>query len=166
MTRSLRAPWLLLLVTGACATARPTPADAPPGESTVVREAEAFMEGYARDLREGNRAAIIGRYDRRGGYLVGNGRKEFMPLDSIRAIYEGGWGPPATFAWENLSYEPAGPDAVVVTGQFVWGPTGGAAPIRASYTGLLLRQDGQLRIRVEDESFAPRQCPSPPAPLP
>lgn len=123
------------------------------GSSALVREAEAFMAGYARDLLAGNRAGIVERYDPRGAYLVGQGRKEFMPLDSIRAVYMGGWRAPAAFEWQDLSYEPAGPDAVVVVGRFVWGA--GERRLTFSYSALLLRRDGHLRIRVEDESGAP-----------
>ena len=42
-------------------------------------EARAFMDAYARDLLAGNRQAIAARYDRTGSYLLGNGRKVFMP---------------------------------------------------------------------------------------
>ena len=67
----------------------------------------------------------------------------------------GSWGPPATFSWEDLSFEPAGPDAVVVVGRFLWEST------RFSYSALLVRQDGVLRIRMEDESQAPSRSRPP-----
>lgn len=132
------------------------------GSAALVREAEAFMESYARDLRSGAREAIAARYDRRGAYMVGFGRSELVPADSLREQYRTSWRPPASFEWRGLAYEPVGPDAVVVTGQFVWGrPTG--APRTFSYTGLLVRQDGQLRIRLEDEDPAPPPPPTAPA---
>ena len=122
----------------------------------VVEEARTFMEAYARDLLAGDRAAVGARYDRSGAYFLGNGRKEFTPYDSIVAQYAGAsWKPPASFAWRDLSFEPAGPDAVVVAGQFVWGAAAGAPSLTMSYTALLHRQEGVLRIRVEDESFDP-----------
>ena len=44
----------------------------------------------------------------------------------------------------------------MVLGLFDWGmsdPRSGETKVRTySYTGLLLRQDGELRIRMEDES--------------
>lgn len=136
------------------------------GEAALVREARAFMDAYARDLREGNREGIVGRYDPRGAYFVGHGRKELVPMDSIRAQYPGRWRPPAGFEWQDLSYEMTGPDAVVVVGRFVWSVSAERS-LTFSYTGLLLRRDGRLRIRLEDESGAPPQRPAPtPAPPP
>ena len=130
----------------------------------VVAEARAFMDAYARDLLAGNRQAIAARYDRTGSYLLGNGRKEFMPYDSVVAQYGGAsWSPPVSFEWRNLSFEPAGPDAVVVAGQFVWGPAAGVPPMTLSYTSLLRRQDGELRIRLEDESIDPTSLPPRPS---
>jgi hypothetical protein len=117
-------------------------------------EARAFMESYARDLRAGAREAIVARYDARGAYRVGNGQKVLEPLDSIRAVYMGPWQPPATFEWQDLSYEVLSDDAVMVVGRFEWtGADGKRLPL--SYTGLLLRRDGQWRIRLEDESVSP-----------
>ena len=119
-------------------------------------EARAFMESYAQDLRGGAREAIVARYDRRGAYLVGNGRKELLPVDSLRAIYTGqNWQPPASFEWRDLSYEVLGDDAVMVVGRFEWTDAQGRM-LPVSYTGLLLRQDGEWRIRLEDESVSPR----------
>ena len=126
------------------------------GGGNPEAEARAFMESYARDLQAGAREAIVGRYDRRGAYLVGNGRKELLPVDSLRAIYTGAdWQPPATFTWRDLSYEVLGDDAVMVVGRFEWTDAQGRM-LPVSYTGLLLRQDGEWRIRLEDESVSPR----------
>ena len=131
----------------------------------VVTEARAFMESYARDLLAGERAAIAARYDRSGAYILGNGRKEFLSHDSLVAVYRGGdWSPPASFEWRDLSFEPVGPDAVLVAGQFVWGRAANATPMTFSYTSFLRRQDGVLRIRLEDESLDPASLPPrPPA---
>jgi len=141
-----------------CTTPGPTT-----DETALVREAREFMAGYARDLLAGNREAIVGRYDGRGAYFVGQGRKELLPTDSIRALYFGGWRAPASFEWQDLSYEVVGPDAVVVTGRFAWTGAGGRGAT-FSYTGLLLRRDGGLHIRLEDESAEPppRPAPAPP----
>ncbi|HEV2818429.1 MAG TPA: hypothetical protein VGW40_14550 [Allosphingosinicella sp.] len=61
---------------------------------------------------------------------------------------------PARFEWRDLSYEPAGANAVVVAGLFL-GATAGGAARTYSYTAPLVRRDGALRIRLEDESGAP-----------
>lgn len=157
---SLRAFALLLLVSSAACAGAGTRGSAP-SHAGVVEEARAFMDSYGRDLLAGNRAAVAARYDRRGAYFMGNGQKEFEPYDSIVARYQGpNWSPPASFEWRDLSFEPAGPNAVVVAGRFVWGRQG-RAPMTLSYTGFLLRQDGVLRIRLEDESVDPRAVQPP-----
>jgi hypothetical protein len=135
-------------------------AGAPPSAG-VVSEARAFMDAYARDLLAGNRRAIAERYDRSGAYLLGNGRKQLAPYDSIVARYGGpAWSPPRTFEWRDLSFEPVGPDAVVVAGRFLWGTQAGGAPLAVSYSALLHRQEGVLRIRLEDESIDPSTLPA------
>lgn len=118
-------------------------------------EARAFMDAYARDLRSGAREAIVARYDHRGSYRVGGGEKTLEPLDSIRAVYTGRWQPPAAFEWRDLSYEVLGDDAVMVVGRFEWTDRQGRT-FPYSYTGLLVRQDGEWRIRLEDEDVSAR----------
>jgi len=132
-----------------------------PGEPPVVVEARAFMASYAADLNEGRRVDIVRRYDRNGAYLLGNGRSRFETLSQILHSYQGtNWSPPWRFAWRDLSYEPAGQDAVVVAGQFLWTVRDGAEPMVFSYTAFLHRQDGVLRIRLEDESTDSTRTPA------
>jgi hypothetical protein len=131
----------------------------------LVEEARAFMDGYAQELRAGDRAAIAARYDREGAYLLGHGRKELMPHAAIVAMYQGpDWSPPSSFEWQDLSFEPAGPDAIAVAGRFQWGVPAGPVPMMFSYAALLRRRDGVLRIRLEDESFDSRTLPAAAAP--
>ena len=126
----------------------------------ITAEARTFMDAYARDLLAGDRAAIGARYDRAGAYLLGNGQKDFSPYDSIVARYsESRWTPPHAFEWRDLSFEPVGPDAVFVAGLAAWTSAPGSAPIILSYTAILERRDGSLRIRLEDESVDPRSMP-------
>jgi len=149
---------LLLVLAAACGGA-PPPAEAPAASSdALLREAQAFMEGYAADLRAGARDALVARYDPRGSYFVGNGQKALLPPDSIHAIYHGRWRPPAGFEWQDLSYEVVGPQAVMVTGKFLWGVSADRQ-LTYSYTSLLERRDGRLRIRLEDESAPQQPCP-------
>ncbi len=113
-------------------------------------------------LAGGRREAVIARYDPRGTYFVGQGRKELSPPDSTAALYRTRWQPPVSFAWRDLSYEVVGPDAVEVTGLFDWGVSA-ERKLTFSYTGVLLRRDGRWFIRLEDESGAPppRSTPAP-----
>ena len=127
---------------------------AQPAEAPIVAEARAFMASYAEALRAGDRAGIAARYDRSGAYFLGNGRKRFDSYAQIVASYASpGWQRPHGFEWRDLSYEPAGADAVVIAGQFAWTPQAGSTALILSYTALLHRQDGVLRIRLEDESL-------------
>jgi len=129
---------------------------APPpsrAQTALRAEAERFMAAYGDELRAGDRAAIARRYDRRGAWRVGHGEAALESWERIQAVYAGAqWQPPVAFEWRDLAYEIAGPDAVVVIGRFAWTPAAGRPPMIFSYTGLLVRQDGQLRIRLEDES--------------
>ena len=127
-------------------------AAAPPSaEAPIVAEARAFMAAYARDLIAGDRAAIAGRYERRGAWRLGEGGGEFEPYARLVAGYAGPqWSPPHRFEWQDLRYHQARADAVQVTGRFVWTPADGR-PRPFSYAALLVREEGALRIRLEDE---------------
>lgn len=163
MRRTRRNPLsLAVLFLAACTSAAPASAPTPHGD--IVAEARVFMDGYAVDLRTGDRAAIAARYDRRGAYFAGHGRSELETWADIEARYRDDWSPPAAFEWRDLKYEPVGPDAVVVAGLFTWTRAGTAEPLLLSYTGLLLRQDGELRIRLENEFPIRPRTPAPPAP--
>ncbi|HEX6376565.1 MAG TPA: hypothetical protein VFZ91_12695 [Allosphingosinicella sp.] len=148
-------PLLALALVPAALAAQP-PATAA-AEAPIVAEARAFMEGYGEELRLGDRSALADRYDRNGAWRVGPARTEFQSWADIEANYRRRWAAPASFEWRGLAYEPAGPDAVVVVGRFLWWPPKAAErgkPLDYSYTALLLRRDGRLRIRVEDEAAA------------
>ena len=150
----LIAALLALLAFAAPISAQPSS----PSEPPVVTEARAFMASYAQALQQGDRAGIAARYDRNGAFALGNGRKSFGPYARIVAQYASAqWQPPHRFEWRDLSFEPIGNDAVVIAGQFAWTPGAGAEPAVYSYTALLRRQDGVLRIRLEDESSRPQR---------
>ena len=121
--------------------------------ASVEGEAQAFMDAYGEELAAHEVAAIADRYDRRGAYFMGHGSKALSPFEAIRARYRDSWEGPAAFEWHDLSFEVISPDAVVVAGRFSWTLADTLPPLSMSYTGLLLRQDGGLRIRLEDESM-------------
>jgi hypothetical protein len=148
--RRIPAILVLLVLSASCAVNVAVQRDRDP-----EAEARAFMESYARDLRAGAREAIIARYDSRGSYRVGGGQKTLEPMDSIRAVYTSRWEPPAAFEWRDLSYEVLSDDAVMVVGRFEWTEAQGRV-LPISYTGLLVRRDGEWRIRLEDEDVSPR----------
>lgn len=124
-------------------------------EVPIDADAREFMASYAEDLRNGRRQAIVDRYDRRGAYRVGEGEKTLESWELIRAAYMTQWTPPASFGWRELSYERVAPEAILVIGLFEWG-LADERRITFSYTCLLVRQDGELRIRLEAESMNPK----------
>jgi hypothetical protein len=126
-----------------------------PASLPVETEAEAFMSSYGDDIRKGRRKAIVDRYDRRGAYRVGEGEKALESWNLIQAAYLTQWSQPSSFAWRELSFETVNDDAVVVIGLFDWGLADGRK-LSFSYTALLVRQAGELKIRLEDESMNPR----------
>ncbi|HEX6040372.1 hypothetical protein [Longimicrobium sp.] len=152
------APLVLLVALAA------VPAAAQAADSVLIAEASAFMDAYGRDLAAASREAIADRYDRRGVHFMFNAERQLVPWEQLREQYRTRWQPPAAFEWMNLVFEPAGPDAVVVNGHFFWTLRAGELPMRFRYTALLVRQDGALRIRLEDESVAPVTPAAPPAP--
>ncbi len=117
-----------------------------------VEAARAFMDAYERNLRNVDRAAVIAGYDPAGVWLFSGGRGEWLSTAQLTELYGSEqWRPPADFAWKDLAFIPAGDDVVTVTGRFDWPrPDGGVQ--RVAYHGLLVRIDGQWRIRVEDET--------------
>ena len=111
-------------------------------------EARSFMQDYATALRAHDYEALPTFYDRAGTY--GSGGLESW--ESIRASYgEGRWRGPSTFQWDDLSYEVVGSDAVMVSGWFLCGAEPTMQPGRMIYSALLLRRDGEFRIRREHE---------------
>jgi hypothetical protein len=120
--------------------------------SGVEAEARRFMAGYAADMQRQNRDGLAARYQREGAYWVLHGRKRFLVHDSIVAYFREQWLPPDEFRWEDMSYEVLGDDAVVVIGLMRFNDPDGRSAI-GSYTAVLVREDGELRIRVEDEAF-------------
>lgn len=123
----------------------------------IVAEARAFMDAYARDLIAGDRPAVAGRYDRRGAHIVIQGEAKFESHSAITAIYSGPyWSALPRFQWHDLMYIPAGPDSVAVAGLFSYQPPKAPEPTFFTYSALLVRQDGELRIRMEHEVEVPK----------
>jgi hypothetical protein len=140
---------LWLQTAGAEIPRSPSSAPAHPG---AFADVQSFMDAYGNDLRNGDREAVAGRYDRRGAYFLGNGKKQLRSFDEIRQRYLQTWRPPLSFSWRDLSFERAGDNAVLVVGLLDWGTPEGQ--ITFSYTGLLLRDGKSFKIRLEDESRA------------
>lgn len=147
--------WLAAIAIAGCAAA-PNSTEGPPLEA----ETREFMTGYGADILSHDRDAIAARYSRRGVHLVFPGMRKFEPYDSLLRTYREDWRGPESFEWEGLSYEVLGDDAVAVIGAFRWEPVPGQG-VLGSYTAVLVREEGELRIRVENESFdnlPPPEC--------
>ena len=129
------------------------------GAAAIEREVRTFYDAYAEDLRRHRREAIARRYDPRGVYFLGNGRKTFESFESVKNSYLTKWSGPKAFVWKDLSIEVLSPDAAAVLGRFEWQTEKGET-LTFSYTGLLLRRAGGWRIRVEDESTRPAAPPA------
>lgn len=119
---------------------------------SIEAEARQFMADYAADLQRGDRLALAERYHSDGVYMLGEGDKALMTKEQITQLYLGDWNAPAAFSWEDLSFETIDADAVLVVGRFHWTLPDETEPLNFSYSSLLRRDEGQLRIRMEDES--------------
>ena len=121
----------------------------------IQDETARFLTSYRQDLLKQDRAALAARYSHRGACFLGQGNKKQLTFEQIQALYAEQWKGPASFEWRDVSIEPLGPDAALVAARFEWGNAAGQ-PVRLfSYSGLLQREDGVLRIRLEDESSSP-----------
>jgi hypothetical protein len=123
-------------------------------EENITVEAQAFMAEYAAEISVRNAEGVAARYSRLGAYQMGHGRKQFNSYDSIRVGYVRRWEGRSQheFEWRDLSYEVLGPDAVLVAGKIEWSRGDSAEALKMSYTGVLVRQGGEWRILLEDES--------------
>jgi hypothetical protein len=150
---------LSMLAGASCGAAQPVELPSWRGPSLahqrqLLQEAQAFMDDYARRLLAGDRAAIAALYDPDGAILIRNGRRTRASHDELVQRYAGaGWRPPADFHWRDLHFEAAGPDSVVVLGEFEWRDASGP-PVIGTYHALLRREEGRLFIHIEDETFA------------
>lgn len=124
----------------------------------LTAEVQSFLVRYAEDLRTPNRERIIQRYHSNGAYFLFNGSKSFVTFDAIEDRYLGGWQPPSKFEWCDISVETISNDAAVVVAVFNWSTVEGTQQF--SYTALLLRQNGELRIRLEDEASKSATTPA------
>jgi hypothetical protein len=138
---SLAAPFVLVLLAG-CAERQI------PNAGALESDARAFMESYAQDLRDHDAEGVADRYHSSGAYFRGG----FMDKESIRQNYTSGWQGPASFVWEDLSFEVLGPEAILVAGTGIWGLQDTTRFMQVLYASVLTGDDGDLRIRVEDET--------------
>jgi hypothetical protein len=144
-------------VTGA-QTIKTTTAQNQNDAAIVEREIKEFFDSYAEDLRQHRREAIANRYDPRGYFRMGNGSKTLVSLEDVKNRYLTKWVGPKSFEWRDVSIEVLSPAAAVVVGLFDWQRDAGEKETY-SYTGLLVKQSGKWRIRLEDESGAPTKLP-------
>ncbi len=155
-TRHIRTLAALLIIAAGVFAANAQGTAKPQTMSATERSVREFYDSYAEDLRTHKREAIADRYDRRGVYMVGNGTKSLEPFDKVRERYMTKWSGPKSFAWKDLSVEIISKDSAVVTGLFEWQAASGTT-YNYSYTGLLIKQEGKWRIRLEDESTMPQK---------
>lgn len=144
----------LLLCAALTVEAQTAKAAKPSRVTATEREVLAFYDAYAEDLRQHRRAAIAERYDRRGVFFMGNGTKQWESYEATKNSYLTKWTGPKSFAWKDLTVEVLSPNAAVVLARFEW-QTADGETLTFSYTGVVLRQADQWRIRVEDESRQP-----------
>lgn len=132
----------------AAASACTTSGSPPPSTDALVADAQRFMSEYATELVGKDRAALVGRYDPRGVFVVGDGTKELWSADSVSAWYRNHWPAPAYFAFSEFSYEPLGDSAIAVLGRFRWVTEGTSDTTTYAYTahsGTTRRQAGHPR---------------------
>jgi hypothetical protein len=120
----------------------------------IEAEAREFMKRYAQDLQLRRREALAAYYSRSGAFFPHRLAATRRSFESVDAIYRSPskWKGPDVFEWRDLAYEVLGPDAVVVVGSFLWQEPPETKATEYSYSNLLVRESGHLRIRVEHEA--------------
>ena len=106
--------------------------------ATVERAVRDFYDSYAEDLRQHRREAIANRYDTRGVFFLGNGKKVRRSFEEVKDRYLTKWSGPKSFEWKDLTFEVLSSDAAVVLGRFDW-QTAAGETLSFSYTGVLIR---------------------------
>ena len=121
-------------------------------------EGAAFMRDYAADLSAGDRAAIARRYSADGAVFNGFEPRTLRTPQQIQALYaRSAWQKPEAFAWTDLSFEAVSENACLVAGGFSM--TRGGKTREFAYSGLLRRENGVWRIRLEHENPLPPPRP-------
>lgn len=148
-------PLIVVLALGGCASRADTPAG-----RDIEADARAFMAGYAADLLAHDAGAVASRYSRRGAHLVFPGDRRVETHETIARRYREGMIETSAFDWQDLAYEPISDDAILVTGAFRWESPANPG-VLGTYATLLVREEGELRIRMESEFFdnrPPAEC--------
>lgn len=127
----------------------PKVACADPAATDIIDLAHFFMDTFAEDVNSGDRKALANRYSRRGTIFIGGESKEELGFDRLSREYATSWKPPATFRWQNLAFEKLGEQAILVTGGIARSDKAGSETSSQSYAVLLVKEDGELRIRME-----------------
>lgn len=114
-------------------------------------EARALFAAWSDAIRAGDGPGILRVYSRRGVRLVNKGRVDQLAIRDLEAAYLSGEVESQDFNWEDMSFEVLSPNAVVATGTMVlkWREDEG---VRGSEMVLLVREGGELRVRIEAES--------------
>jgi hypothetical protein len=84
--------------------------------TAVEREIKQFYDSYAEDLRQQRREEIANRYDQRGFFSLGNGRKELVAFEANKSRYLKDWTGPKAFEWRDLSFEVLSPNGCLGCG--------------------------------------------------
>lgn len=121
-------------------------------EGAVEAEAHQAMEAWGAAIRDGDADRILTTYSKAGVTFATKGTKYFTTFEELANQFGVGDLDPQDFEWEGLSFEVLSPDAVLVTGSFRlrWLEDEG---VRGSNMVLLVREEGELRVRAESESL-------------
>ena len=118
--------------------------------AATEREIREVLNSYAEDSVAARREAIANRYDPRGYFVLGNGRKRLDSFEDSKKRYLNTWTSPQSYEWKDISIEVLSPNAAVVAALFDVQRAG--VKQTYSYTALFVKREGKWVIRVRDES--------------
>ncbi|MGE0439656.1 MAG: hypothetical protein AB7L66_07260 [Gemmatimonadales bacterium] len=153
----MKTSWCLALAAGGLGCAAPA-AETPGREADAAAlrpAAEALYRAYGQAVATGPGEAVAAFYHPGGAVRVLNGTAQRLSRAALDSSYRSGWSAPGYFSWTDLTFDPFGPDQVLVSGGFRWLPVGGRDTTAWIYAALLERTDSGLAIRFEHETLKP-----------
>ena len=154
-----RKPFALfaLVLAAACAGPQAPQANNLPGsiKPDIVAEARAFMKDMADEMMRGESGSLASRYHPNGVKTFAKGVQGFKSWEEIQERFRH-WRPSTRVTWDNLVFEPTGPDSILVAGRLRTREHGA----RNSYSLIMLlkRRDGELRIHFISQDYLGGHC--------
>ncbi len=151
MMKRLLVSFLLLIVLAGCQEKKDPPARVLPTDD-LEGSVHDFMEEYGNLIREGNFDSVPFLYDTLGAIIIGGDKKEFHPMDSLKAKYGRYSKSKVYFKWDSMDVQMLDTSIALVASIFYWNQKPAKDTLKFYYTGVLIKQRERWKIKHEHES--------------